>query len=84
MIDRGKQKDLGILVKTHGQRQWAWSSGQEVARGGGVQILGTQGRTSATGHLEDGKVTEKSSKFEKAWSILKVKGRRKTESHGTQ
>lgn len=52
--------------------------------GGGVQILGTQGRTLATGHLEDRKVTEKSSKFEKAWSILKVKGRHKTESHDTQ
>lgn len=45
---------------------------------------GTQGRTLATGHLEDRKVTEKSSKFEKAWSILKVKGRHKTESHDTQ
>lgn len=50
-----------------------------------MQILGTQSRTLATGHLEDGKVTEKSSnKFEKARNILKVKGRRKTESHDTQ
>lgn len=55
-----------------------------MARGGGVQILGTQVRTLATGHLEDRNITKKSSKFEKAWSILKVKGRRKTESHYTQ